>query len=210
MKRSLAIATLSLLALAAPAITPARAETDLLARMASLNPNLHAYTATMRADVTLKTFPFLSTTLTGTWYHKEPDKDKVVFTGGVPMMGSQFDKLYAHIVSPARWKDVYDVSVVSDDGTTTTFKLVPHKHGNVVNVDARANDADATVRYMRWNYANGGYAEMHDRYGQIGGNLLVTSQTGHVEEPGYTADITSTIDNYTINPSLPDSTFASE
>ena len=60
---------------------------------------------------------------------------------------------------------------------------------------------------MRWDYDNGGFAEMSNHYGTIDGNALVTSQTGHVEEPGYTADITSTLDNYKLNPSIPDDTF---
>ena len=197
----------ALLALALGATAPSPATGDLLTRMAAVNPNVRAFTATLHANVTLKSFPFLSASLTGTYYHKEPDKTKVVFTSGVPLIGQQFDKLYAHIESPARWQEVYAVTVVSDDGTTTAFRLVPHKQGNVERIDARVDDKTATVRSMRWNYANGGYAEMDDRYSTIGGNLLVTSQSGHVQEPGYVADITSTIDNYTINPNLSDDLF---
>ncbi|MBV8117503.1 MAG: hypothetical protein JOY69_04650 [Candidatus Eremiobacteraeota bacterium] len=188
--------------------TRAHAADDLLSRMATLNPNLHTFTATMHANVTLKTFPFLSVQLVGTYYHKEPDQNKVVFTSGVPAVADQFDKLYAHIESPSRWRDVYDVSVVSDDGTTTLFRLVPRKRGNVDHIDARANDKTATVTSMRWSYDNGGYAEMNSRYGQVEGNVLVTSQSGHVQEPGYTADISSTIDNYKVNAPLSDSVFA--
>jgi hypothetical protein len=180
---------------------------DLLARMAALNPNLHSFKATMHANVALKTFPFLSTQLLGTYYFKEPDKNKVVFTSGVPMMAAQFDKLYARIEPPARWTAIYDVRLVSDDGKAAVFKLVPRKHGNVDSVTARVDDASATVRSMRWNYGNGGYAEMQNTYGSVQGNTVVTSQTGHVEEPGYTADITSTIDDYTINLPVADSVF---
>jgi hypothetical protein len=61
---------------------------------------------------------------------------------------------------------------------------------------------------MRWNYGNGGYAEVTNHYGRIDGNLLVESQTGHVEEPGYVADISSTIGDYKINPALSDGIFA--
>jgi hypothetical protein len=204
---SSALPLLAALALWAP---PATATGDLLDRMAGLNPNLHAFTATMHANVTLKTFPFLSAQLVGTYYHKEPGKDKVAFTSGVPAMASQFDKLYAHIAGPAQWQELYVVTKVSDDGTVTTYRLVPRKRGNVDRIDATADDKTATVRSMRWNYANGGYAELDERYGQIEGNTLVTSQTGHVSEPGYTADISSTIDNYKINPDIPDSVFASQ
>ncbi len=200
----------SLLALVALAVggSPAGAAEDLLGRMAALNPNLHTFTATMHANVALKSFPFLSVQLVGTYYHKEPDQNKIVFTSGVPAVAEQFDKLYAHIESPSRWRDVYTVSVVSDDGATTTFRLVPRKKGNVDHIDAKAGDKTATVDWMRWSYDNGGYAEMNSRYGEVSGNLLVTSQTGHVQEPGYTADITSTIDNYRINAPLSDGVFA--
>jgi hypothetical protein len=181
---------------------------DLLARMADVNPNLHAFTATLHAHVALKSFPFIVTDLVGTYYYKEPDKNKVVFSSGVPLIAQQFDKLYAHIESPSQWEKVYVVTVASDDGSVTKFKLTPRKAGNVDHIDAVVDDKSATVKSMRWNYANGGYAEMSNQYGQIGGNVVVRSQSAHVEEPGYSADITSTIDNYTFNPTLPDSVFA--
>ena len=73
----------------------------------------------------------------------------------------------------------------SDDGTTSRFRLVPRKHGNVDSIDATADDRSATVNSMRWNYENGGYAEMASRYGRVAGNVVVESQTGHVQEPGY-------------------------
>jgi outer membrane lipoprotein-sorting protein len=130
-----------------------------------------------------------------------------VFTGGVPAIAQQFDKLFARIPGPAQWHDEYTVDVVSDDAGITTFKLVPLKKGDLDNVRATVDDKTATISTMRWSYGNGGFAEMSNHYGTIGGNALVVSQTGHVEEPGYTADITSTLDNYKINPSIPDDTF---
>ncbi len=180
----------------------------LLARMAAVNPTLHAYTATVHANVALRSFPFLTADLVGTLYHKDPDKTKVVFTSGMPAVASQFDKLYAHIEPPSRWAAVYRIAVKKDDGTTTQFELTPRKEGNVASVDATVDDATALVGSMRWNYKNGGYAEMHDRYGKVDGATVVTAQTGHVEEPGYAADITTSIDGYTLNPPLADGLFA--
>jgi hypothetical protein len=189
---------------------PSFASSDLLARMAAVNPNVHSFSATLHAEVTMRSFPFLHVSLVGTYYHQEPDQTKVVFTSGVPVVAEQFDKLYAHIESPSRWTSVYHVTVVGDTGTVTTFRLVPIVQGNVNDIIAKVADKTATLRSMRWNYANGGYAEMNDRYSTVNGNRLVTSQTGHVQEPGYVADITSTIDNYTINPTLPKSIFAEQ
>jgi outer membrane lipoprotein-sorting protein len=36
---------------------------------------------------------------------------------------------------------------------------------------------------------------------------VVTSQTGHVEEPSYKGDVTTTLSEYQLNPALPDSLF---
>jgi hypothetical protein len=182
--------------------------TTLLARMAALNPSLHAFTATMHAHVAMRSFPYLTADLEGTYYYKAPDKNKVVFSNGVPLIAQQFDKLYAHVDNPSQWEEKYVVTTVSDDGTTTRFQLVPRKNGNIERIDATADDKSATVTSMRWNYSNGGYAEMTNHYGRVDGNLLVQSQTGHVEEPGYTADITSTIGDYKLNPTLSDGMFA--
>jgi outer membrane lipoprotein-sorting protein len=198
------ILMLAFLVAAAPADTTDQA---LLARMAALNPHLHTFTATLHANVQLKSFPFLAANLVGTYYYKEPNKTKVVFQSGVPVIAQQFDKLYAHIESPSVWQQVYKVKVVSDTGNTTAFRLVPLRAGNVDHIDATVDDTTAAVASMRWSYVNGGYAQMNNRYQAIDGNLVVTSQTGHVEEPGYVADITSTIDNYKFNPQLSDALF---
>jgi len=175
----------------------------LLARMAAVNADLHSFSAAIRAHVTLRSFPFLSADLAGTYYYQSPDKNKVVFNSGVPMIAQQFDKLYAHIESPAIWPDLYAVTPVSDDGRTATFKLVPRKHGNIESIDAVADDKTATVTSMRWNYANGGYAQMTNHYAFIHGNFLIVSQSAHIEEPGYVADVASAIGDYAINPTLP-------
>ena len=188
-------------------IGPASATDDLLARMARVNPSLHAYTATMHAHVALTTFPFVSTDLSGTLYHKDPDLYKLDITSGLPGIAAQFSKLYPHIEPPALWNRFFVVSVLADNGTATAFHLVPRKRGNVDHIDALVDDRSATVTSMRWNYRNGGSATMNDRYATIGGNLVVTSQTGEVEEPAYKGNITSTLDNYVFNPPLEDAIF---
>ncbi|MGB8907144.1 MAG: hypothetical protein WCC84_00160 [Candidatus Cybelea sp.] len=182
----------------------------LLGRMEAVNPNLHAFSATLNAHVVMRSFPFLAADLAGTYYYQEPDKNKVVFTSGVPLVAQQFDKLYAHIESPKKWNELYNVTLVSDDGKTALFKLVPRKRGTVEEIDASVDDKSATVTSMHWNYSNGGYAEMTNRYGTVDGNFVVEAQTGRVQEPGYAADITSTIGGYRINPTLPDGIFENQ
>ena len=151
------------------------------AAMAAVNPDLHTFTATLHAHVVAaRRFRFSAADLVGTYYHKEPDKDKVVFTSGVPLIAQQFDKLYAHIEPPSRVaRRSTTITVVSDDGTTTTFKLVPRKQRQRRTASTRvADDRERTVTSMRWNYDNGGYAEMTNHYGASSGNALVDVADG--------------------------------
>ncbi len=184
------------------------AQDDLLSRMSAVNANLHSYSASMKAHVAMTTFPYISTDLNGTYYHKDPDRDKVEITSGLPGLAQQFSQLYPRLVPPSQWNDVFTVTKVSDDGTTTHFKLVPRKQGNVDHIDANVDDKRATVTAMTWSYANGGTAEMTNTYSDVKGYTLITSQTGRVDEPQYKGTITSTLSNYQINPSIPDSVFS--
>jgi len=180
---------------------------DLLARMIGLNPDLHSYSATMRAHVALETFPFLSTDIVATYYHKDPDRNKIAVTSGLPAVAQGFSQLFPRIEPPARWDALYNVTQTGDDGRATTFSLVPRAAGNVSKITVTVDDATATIRAERWDYANGGWASVDNRYSVIQGNTLVTSQTGHVAEPNYTGDVTTTLSGYQLNPNLPDSLF---
>ena len=186
---------------------PTQAGGDLLSRMAAVNPDLHSYTATMRAHVVMRSFPFVATDLTGTYYFKAPDRSKLEITSGLPGMASAFSRLYPHIEPPSLWARYFVVTERGHDGKVTTFTLVPRTRGTIDHIDARVDDATATIVSMRWNYDNGGWAEMHDTYGRVQGNTVVVAQTGHVEEPAYKGDVTSTLSEYTINPPIADSVF---
>ncbi|MBV9972554.1 MAG: hypothetical protein JO135_04395, partial [Candidatus Eremiobacteraeota bacterium] len=86
------------LALAAVAATPTPSpgSSDMLARMASVNPHLRTLEASVHVDIALHTFPYLNPSLDGTYYHKEPSKDKIAFRT-VPVLAKQFDKVYPHV-----------------------------------------------------------------------------------------------------------------
>ncbi|HEX3456903.1 MAG TPA: hypothetical protein VHR97_03025, partial [Candidatus Baltobacteraceae bacterium] len=108
--------------LAAVLLAGAAPADDLLARAAAVNPNLHTFTATLHAHVVMKSFPYLSADVSGSWYYRQPDKYKVVFTGGLPVIAQQFDKLYVRLEPPSQWKQRNVVTVTSDDGTSTHFR----------------------------------------------------------------------------------------
>ncbi len=211
MKRIIRTAVVAVLALAfcANVPAPANASSDLLTRMIALNPGLKSYTAAIHAEVHMTSFPYLSPVLDGTYYHKDPSKDKIVFTSGLPAIAKQFSKIYPHIAAPVAWKSTYVVTTGASNGTTTTFKLAPIKHGRVDHVDVVVDNGTATILSMKWNYNDGsGYAELHQTYTKVGNNYLVSGQTGHVEQSIYKADITSTFGSFRLNAPIADSVFA--
>ena len=181
---------------------------DLLSRMSTVNPELHSYTATLRAHVALITFPFIATDIVATYYHKDPDLDKLQVTSGLPIIAQNFSKLFGHMEPPSRWNALYTITKSADDGKTTNLTLVPRTPGNVKKIEVLVDDMSATIASMRWMYENGGWVAMNEHYSVVQGATMVTSQTGHVEEPGYIGDVTTTLSGYHLNPDLPDSLFS--
>ncbi len=206
----LLLAAAGLLGATAQAQSPSSSPQPLLARMVAQSESVQSYTAAIHADIAMRTFPYLSPSLDGMYYHKEPSKNKIVFTSALPFIAKQFSKIYPEVESPSRWNDVYVVTAQGDADGMTTFKLVPRKHGRVDHIDAKVDDKTAEVTSLRWNYNDGGYATLDQTYGTVAGHLLVTQQIGHVEVPHYTADLKSTFSNFKINTPIPDSVFQAD
>lgn len=182
------------------------ASTGVLRRMLALNSHLHAYTARIHVNIALRTFPYISPTLDGRYYHKEPGKDALVFAT-VPAIAKQFNKIYPRIESPARWNDVYSISFGGIESGTASFRLVPRVHGRVDHIDAKVDVNRGTISQMTWYYNDGGYAVLNEEYQQIRGNYVPSRQTGHVDVPHYKADVASTFSNFKLNANIPDSVF---
>ena len=185
---------------------PTRAGDDMLARMSALNPHLRTFEASIHVDIALHTFPYISPSLDGTYYHKEPSKDKIAFYT-VPALAAQFNKIYPHVESPSRWTKVFVVTPLGDDGLQTTFKLVPRIHGRVDHISVKVDDKTATIAQMTWNYIDGGSATLDQTFTRVNGYYVPSSQRGHVDVPNYKADVASTFSNFKINPPLSDSVF---
>jgi hypothetical protein len=206
---SAAVAAAALLLTVSQAGQASANSDQVLARLISANSGLRSFTASVNADVVMRSFPYLSANLGGIYYHKEPSRDKVVFTSGLPLIAKQFSNVYPHVESPARWRDVYDISVEREDGTYTTFKLVPRSPGRIDHIDARVGDKSGELAQLRWNYSDGSYATLNQTYGKVGTYRLVTRETGHFENPNYNADLSSTFSNFKVNVAIPDSIFSS-
>ena len=213
MKRIVAIAALFFSLSAAFAVrTGAQAQdasvNALIARLSAAQDQVRSYTASVQAHIAMHSFPYLSPTLEGTYYHKEPSMNKIVFTSGLPFIAKEFSKVYPEIESPSNWLKKYYVSLEKSDAGSTTLKLVPRKHGRIDHIDATIADSTADLVQLRWNYNDGGYAVLDQVYGVVDGHRLVTKQTGHFEVPHYNADLTSTFTAFKINAPIPNSIFA--
>ena len=179
--------------------------------MIALNPGLKSYTASIHADVHMTSFPYLNPVLDGTYYHKDPSKDKIAFTSGLPGIAKQFSKIYPRIAAPVDWKTVYVVTQGASQNGTTTFKLAPRKHGRVDHVDVVVDEATATILSMRWNYNDGsGYAELHQTYTKVGNASSSWSRPRPAtsSKASTKADINSTFASFQLNAPIADSVFA--
>lgn len=177
----------------------------LVQRMASVNPSLQSYTASLHVVIALHTLPF-SPTLDGSYYFKRPDKQAVVFDT-VPVLAQQFQKIYPKIDPPSTWQDLYDVAILTSNGGTTTLRLTPKRAGRVAHLDVAVDDASAMPSSYTWTYVDGGTVSFDQRYTRVGGNYLVREQSGKVNLPSYNADVTTTFSNFQLNVPVPETVF---
>jgi outer membrane lipoprotein-sorting protein len=208
-RRSLALAAAFALA---PMLAHAQTSppgSDVYARMQKLNAGLKSYQAVFHVDVHMRSFLPLNPSLDGTAYYKQPDKSAIVFNT-VPILAQQFKKIYPQLEPPSEWPKLYEVTPVSDDGTTTAFRLVRKKNGRIEHVDVTVDDKTATVTSMSYVYRDGGSVSFQQTYRAIDGNYVLATQTGKVDLPQYKADVASTFSNYKLNVAIDDAVFAPE
>ena len=190
-------------------LAPDGTGSDVYARMQHLNAGLKSYQADLHVDVTTHGFPFISPSLDGKAYFEQPDKSAVVFET-VPALASQFKKVYPQLEPPSEWPAIYDVTPVSDDGTTAHFRVVRKKHGRIDHVDVTVDDKTATVSSMAYIYKDGGSISFQQTYTVVDGNYVIATQTGKVDIPHYSADVASTFKNYKLNVSIDQQVFATD
>jgi outer membrane lipoprotein-sorting protein len=198
----------ALLLAALPAVSAAQTNSAdaLIKRMTQVNAGLQSYSASAHFDIALHTFPYVAPPLDGNYYFKQPDKQAVVFNT-VPVVAQAFQKVYPHLDPPASWESLYNVSVASSDGATTTLRLVPKHQGRIKHLDVKVDNASATPVSYTWTYEDGGSVTFEQQYAKVQGNYLIKSQSGRVDLPSYKADVTSTFSNFKLNVPVPDSVF---
>jgi outer membrane lipoprotein-sorting protein len=179
------------------------------ARMQRVNAGLKSYQADLHVDVTTHGFPYISPSLDGKAYFQQPDKNAVIFDT-VPALASQFRKVYPQLEPPSEWRQTYDVTPVSDDGTTSQFRLVRKKDGRVDHVDVTVDDRTATVTAMAYIYKDGGTISFQQTYAVVDGNYVIKAQSGKVDLPQYHADVASSFSNYKLNVRIDQQVFATD
>ena len=179
------------------------------ARMQHVNAGMKSYQADLHVDVTTHGFPFISPSLDGKVYFEQPDKNAVIFES-VPALANAFKKVYPQLEPPSEWSQVYEVTPVSDDGTTAQFRLVRKKNGRVDHVDVSVDDKTATVSSMSYIYKDGGTISFQQTYSVVDGNYVIKTQAGKVDLLQYHADVASTFTNYKLNVRIDRQVFATD
>jgi hypothetical protein len=200
---------LTLLSIDSGRADPAGDPAAVYARMQQVNAGLRSYQADLHVAIATHGFPFISPTLDGKAYFEAPDKNAVVFAT-VPVLANAFKKVYPQLEPPSEWPRIYDVTPVSDDGTTSEFRLVRKKNGRIDHVDVAVDDATATVTSMAYIYKDGGTISFQQTYTVVDGNYVIKAQTGRVEIPHYSADVASSFSNYQLNVAIDDGVFATD
>jgi hypothetical protein len=119
----------SLFAILVAAATPAAApgaptpSPDLLRRALDPNPTLQTYSAKATLNAVLHVLVPIRKTIDGTAYYRKPVR-KIIFTDA-PSQLKQFSQLTASTPSWEQVQHQYKATPLTNDGTTSTYQLVP-------------------------------------------------------------------------------------
>ncbi len=155
----------------------------------------------------MRSFPPASFTFHGHSYYKAPDKQAVIFDD-VPGLMRGLVKDSPTIEPVPVWPERYDVTIAGDDGTTTTFHLVPKDpQAQVAAADVEVEDATGLATRYAFTNRNGSSVTTEQTYEPLGPHQVVASQTGHARGHGYSAEVTTAFSNYRFNVPVPDDVF---
>lgn len=172
-----------------------------------LQRGLHSSIADIEVHTKMKSFPPMSLTFHGHSYFRGPDKQAVVFDDVPgPLKGMVKD---SPSIEPAlEWEHYYHVTIVGDDGSSTTFHLVPRdSSSSLASIDAILDDTTGYMTQVHFVNTNGSETTTQQTYGTVGRFEVIVSQTGQSHGAGYKADVTTTFSDYQINVPVPDSIF---
>jgi hypothetical protein len=204
---AVAIAACSLAATSAPPGTKT-ASMDLFARATDPNPTLNSYTASAQLSALLHTVVPIHKTFGGHVYYLRPNR-KIEFDN-VPGPLSRFKDLASTTPTYEQAMEQYAITPLIDNGTASTYSLVPKKPGGrVKSVVVTIGDQSAMLNGARWSYKNGGSLTISQNYMNVGNFRLPAKATISAHSPGYSVDGTLSFGNYQPNATVSPSVFAS-
>lgn len=184
------------------------ASLDLLRRAADPNPTLKSYTASAKLDATLHVVIPVHKTFDGTVYYLKP-KREITFQNASGSL-SKFKDLVTATPSYDEVMAQYAVTALADDGSESSYSLVPKKSGSrVKSLTVRVNDQSALIDQAVWSYTNGGSLKFVQTYGDVGSFHLPTKADIAARFPDYSVDGTITFASYAPNAPVVPSVFAS-
>ena len=193
---------------ASPAANAPGPSLRLLARATNPNPTLNSYTASAQLSALLHAVVPIHKTFSGTVYYLRPNR-KIEFQG-VPGALSRFRDLASTTPTYEQATQQYVITPLTDNGTVSTYSLVPRKTGGrVKNVVISISDASALLSQAQWNYTNGGTLTFGQSYTNVGSYRLPVTATISARFPGYHVDGTLAFTNYRTNVAVSPVVFAS-
>jgi hypothetical protein len=205
---AVAIAVLVGMATAAVVSAQQTASLDLLRRAANPNPGLNSYTGSAHLSATLHILAPVHKEYDGIVYYLRP-KRKIEFQN-VSGSLSQFKQLVSSTPSYDEAAAQYTITPQSDDGSHSSYLLVPRKSGSrVKSLTISVNDQSALIDRAQWAYTNGGTLTFVESYEDVGTYHLPSAANIAARFPQYSVDGTITFGNYVPNAAVSPSVFAS-
>ena len=184
------------------------ASLDLLQRACNPNPGLNSYTGTAHLSATLHILAPIHKEYDGKVYYLRP-KRKIEFQN-VSGALSNFKDLVSSVPSYDEADAQYRITPQNDDGSESTYVLVPKNTGSrVKSLTVVVNDQTALISRAQWAYNNGGALSFDETYGDVGAYHLASVANIKARFPQYSVDGTITFANYVPNAPVSPSMFAS-
>ena len=182
---------------------------DLLSRAVEPNPTLQSYIATASLAATLHAPVPVHKTFNGKCYYLKPQR-KIVFEN-VSGPLSRFKELASETPSFQELTLNYTITPLEDDGTVSTYNLVPKKSGSrVAAVKVTVDDTTALASRLEWSYTNGGTLRADQTYTTVGSFHVIDAEVLSARFPDYSVDGRLTFSNYELNAAVDPSIFSTK
>ena len=211
------VGTLALLALlvAVGLQGPARADAqveEIFAKVRQLNPGMQDYQADINIALRAKVaFLPYNPTMSGTYYHKRPDKHKLVLEKA-PSYLKKYPNIFGwNLPQVEKFNSRVAAQEDLDGQPTWRIAMTPKQGmGDIQLVEIWINRSDYSVPRQVTHYKNDGQLSVDVQYRKAEGYLVFDRMTAEFLFPAVavSATATATYANYKFNQGLPDSFFS--